>query len=218
MADNTTLNPGSSGDQIRDLARQSGVIKTQVVQLDLGGATANAEFLVTAIALADATANPTAMLVGAANLLYNGTTFDRQRGNFDTTAADTGAKTATFNGATQINYNARGAIIVINIGTVTGTAPTLTPQLQWSPDGGANWLTFGPAMTAITATGNYALVIYPTNLSQSAGATPTNLAVGANGTVTEINAPLSRTWRILYTIGGATPSFTIGAVWISYII
>ena len=48
MADNTILNTGTGGDTIRDLARGAGTIKTQVVQLDLGGATANAEVLITA--------------------------------------------------------------------------------------------------------------------------------------------------------------------------
>ena len=48
MADNTLLNTGTGGDTIRDLARAAGTIKTQVVQLDLGGVTANAEVLITA--------------------------------------------------------------------------------------------------------------------------------------------------------------------------
>ena len=48
MADNTVLNNGTGGDTIRDLARQAGTIKTQVVQIDIGGASANAEVLVTA--------------------------------------------------------------------------------------------------------------------------------------------------------------------------
>ena len=48
MADNTLLNAGTGGDTLRDLARQAGTVKTQVVQLDIGGATANAEVLVTA--------------------------------------------------------------------------------------------------------------------------------------------------------------------------
>jgi hypothetical protein len=48
MADNTTLNSGTGGDTIRDLARLAGTVKTQVVQLDMGGASANAEVLVTA--------------------------------------------------------------------------------------------------------------------------------------------------------------------------
>jgi hypothetical protein len=51
VADNTVLNQtnvGSAGDTIRDLARQSGAVKTQVVQLDLGGPATNAENLTTA--------------------------------------------------------------------------------------------------------------------------------------------------------------------------
>lgn len=47
MADNSQVTAGT-GDTIRDLARQAGNVKTQVVQLDLGGATANAEILITA--------------------------------------------------------------------------------------------------------------------------------------------------------------------------
>jgi hypothetical protein len=48
VADNTTLNINTTaGDSIRDLARQSGSVKTQVFQLDIGGPTANAEVLVT---------------------------------------------------------------------------------------------------------------------------------------------------------------------------
>lgn len=46
--DNTQLNSGVGGDTIRDLARQAGSIKTQVIQLDLGGASTNSEVLITA--------------------------------------------------------------------------------------------------------------------------------------------------------------------------
>ena len=48
MSDNTVLNIGTGGDTVRDLARQGGTVKTQVLQLDLGGASANAEVLLTA--------------------------------------------------------------------------------------------------------------------------------------------------------------------------
>ena len=47
-SDNTTLNPGYSGDTIRDLARLGGTVKTQVLQIDVGGPSANAENLVVA--------------------------------------------------------------------------------------------------------------------------------------------------------------------------
>ena len=45
MADNSAQ---GGSDLIRDLARQGGGVKTQVMQLDLGGASANAEVLITA--------------------------------------------------------------------------------------------------------------------------------------------------------------------------
>jgi hypothetical protein len=48
MSDNTVITAQTGGDTIRDLARQSGSVKTQVMQLDLGGVTGNAELLVTA--------------------------------------------------------------------------------------------------------------------------------------------------------------------------
>ena len=46
--DNTVINLGVGGDTIRDIARQGGTTKTQVVQWDIGGAAANAEVLITA--------------------------------------------------------------------------------------------------------------------------------------------------------------------------
>lgn len=173
--------------------------------------------ITTAAALADAFANPTAGHVAADGFMFNGTTWDRLRNNVIVATGDTGAKTATFNGATQVNYNARGAIITILMGAVTGTTPTCVPQLQWSPDGGTTWLNYGPAMTAITATGNHSFFVYPTNFSQTAGVTPANLTTGAAQTVT-INSILPRSWRILYTIGGTTPSFTISSVQVNYVL
>ena len=48
MSDNTLLNAGSGGDSVRDVERTIGSgIKTQVVQLDFGGASGNAEQLAT---------------------------------------------------------------------------------------------------------------------------------------------------------------------------
>ena len=44
MSDNTVLNTGSGGDTVRSVDRGTGA-KTQVVQLDLGGASSNAEAL-----------------------------------------------------------------------------------------------------------------------------------------------------------------------------
>jgi hypothetical protein len=168
-----------------------------------------------AAASADALANPTIKQIGADAMNFNGTSWDRERNNVNVTVGDTGAKTATFFGATQINYNARGAKIMVLCGTVTGTTPTLTAQLQISPDGGTTWLNFGPASGAVTTTGNTILIdVYPAN-ETVAGATPAALTTGATQTV-QINAALPRTWRISYVITGTTPSFTLTNAYAAY--
>ena len=168
-------------------------------------------------ASADSLANPTITQIGADTMAYNNSTWDRFRNNFNTTTGDTGAKTATFNGATQTNFNASGAYIFVNVGTVSGTTPTMAMQLQYSGDGGTTWVNLGPATSNLTASSQTALlIVYPNNISQAAGATPANLTTGATVT-TAIATPLPRTWRLVYTIGGTTPSFTITNVQVSYI-
>jgi hypothetical protein len=240
MADNTVISPASAGDTIRDKDRAG--VKTQIVGLDLnvsgaevlgtgdaingldvdvtrvqGTVTVDTE-LPAAAALTDATANPTVPLIGAGALLFNGTTWDRQRNNVNTTTGDSGAKTVSFNGAAQTNHNARGAYITILLGTVSGTTPTLQFALQYSPDGGTTWVGFGPAAGNLTATGQTGLLaIYPTNWSQAAGSAPANIASAATASL-YMNAPLPRTWRITYTIGGTTPSFAISSVNVNYVL
>jgi hypothetical protein len=165
---------------------------------------------------ADGVTNPTTTQIAAGNYLFNGTTWDRARGNWETFTGDTGAKTVTVAGATQTNYNARGAFIVVRVSGVSGTSPVMTISLQFSPDGGANWYGFGAASGTLTAVGQLAIMIYPTNISQTAGATPTNETTTAAQTLF-INAPLPRTWRMVFGVGGTTPSFTITNVAVSYI-
>lgn len=170
-------------------------------------------------ALADATANPTTSQVGADSMLFNGATWDRARNNANGVTGDTGAKTVTFNGATQTNYNNAGALITCLFGAVTGTAPTIALQLQWSPDAGTTWLNYGTAIAAFTpvATNTALLAIYP---AQFEDATSTTLAAFTTGATQAklLNTPLPRTWRIVYTIGGTTPSITITAVYVNYIL
>lgn len=156
----------------------------------------------TAAASADALANPTITQIGADGMQFNGTSWDRERNNWNTTTGDTGAKTASFAGATQTNFNSAGATLLINMGTVTGTTPTLTAQVQGSADGGTTWYNITGAVTpTINATGTTTLVVYP------------GVAAVANAAVSSV---LPRTWRLNYTIGGTTPSFTITNVQVAY--
>ena len=171
----------------------------------------------TAAALTDSFANPTEGHLASEQMQFNGTAWDRSRNNVNATTGDTGAKTATFNGATQINYNARGALITCLFGTVTGTAPTIAIQLQWSPDGGTTWLNWGPGIAAFTpVSGNTAvLVVYPTQLSDDSTVTLASFTTNASQ-AKAMNAILPRTWRLAYTITGTTPSITITAVYVNY--
>lgn len=125
------------------------------------------------------------------------------------TTGDTGAKTTTFNGATQTNTGAIGATIVLNVGSVTGTTPTMVAKVQGSSDAGTTFFDLPSVNSAtLTATGVYGIQLYP-GLPVLAGTTTTN-------TTATLNALLPRTWRVVYTIGGTTPSFTLTNVQVSY--
>lgn len=127
-----------------------------------------------------------------------------------TTTGDTGAKTATGNGATQTNTTAKGALITFNIGTVSGTTPTCVFKIQGSADNGTTWVDIPNANTAsITTAGAYGLLINK-GIAAVAG-------VATTGTCAQINSQLPRTWRVVWTIGGTTPSFTITNVQVSYL-
>lgn len=127
-----------------------------------------------------------------------------------TTTGDTGAKTATFNGATVTNATSKGALIVFNVGAVSGTTPTMVCKLQESADTGTTWVDVPTATTAtLTATGVYGIKIYP-SITAVAGTTTT-------GTTAQVSSTLATRWRVVYTIGGTTPSFTLTNVQVSYL-
>lgn len=162
-------------------------------------------------ALADAFANWTATQIAAGSMLFNGSTWDRQRGmSIATTTGDSGAKTATGNGATITNVGNKGIQVVIVLGTVSGTAPTAVFKMQSSVDAGTTWVDIpGATTTALIATGNFGISVYP-GQAVLAGATTTNTTATANGV-------LARTWRVVWTIGGTTPSFAITSITYNYL-
>lgn len=180
--------------------------------------TASVSQLAAAAAMADAQGNPTTSPEAALASQFNGATWDRQRNNVNTTTGDTGAKTVTFNGATQTNFNARGAIITALFGTVTGTVPTIALQLQWSFDAGTTFLNYGTAIAAFTpaSTNTATFVVYPTQLADDTTTTLSAFTVGATQSKA-MNAPIPRTWRIVYTLAGTTPSITLTSVNVNYI-
>jgi hypothetical protein len=145
------------------------------------------------------------------NQLFNGTSWDPNYNNWITTTGDSGVLTAPFLGQTQINYNARGAIITFILGEVMGVGPSFSPQLQYSPDGGTTWFNFGLALSTLSATGaSGAFGVYPTLL------TPALLGVSQE---TLIQAALPRVWRVKYSVSGSGgASFDLIGVYVNYLL
>jgi hypothetical protein len=88
MADNTVLNPGTGGDSVRDIDRLGAGVKTQVVQLDFGGGSGNAEQLASST-------NPLPVAISA-------TPFQPSAGNTSSVQLASGQ---IFAGAIQANQN-----------------------------------------------------------------------------------------------------------------
>ena len=123
---------------------------------------------------------------------------------------DTGAKTATFNGVSILQTAWKGVQLVLKVGAVSGTTPTMVAKVQGSADGGTTWYDIPGANTAtLTATGDYGITIY-NGIKEVA-------PVATTGTTAQVNAVIPRNWRVVYTIGGTTPSFTLTNVHFTYL-
>ena len=147
-----------------------------------------------AAALADGVANPTVGILANTQLLFNGSTWDRNRNNFNQVIDASAARTASVAGTTCTNYNAKALLIHFKVSAITGTTPTITPKLQWSPDNGTTWIDVpGAAFASLNAVGDYVMQVGP------------EVIPAANAAV---NFPLPRTLRMYYTIGGTSPSIT----------
>lgn len=142
----------------------------------------------------DGTATP---IPTAHPMLYNGTTWDRQRGNdVGQTLLASAARTSATYGSTQTNYNARGVILTMTITAAPNTAETL--GLFYVPvdplvAGTSNWpcMLTSPAGSTIQAGATLRLFVYP-----GASTTPDN------STLNKAYAhPVPRSWT-----GGGNPS------------
>lgn len=187
MADNVSVTPGAGTTIATD---DVAGVHYQRVKLDGGGDGAAAP--ITSAALADATANPTLIGTGTFGHRWNGATWDRERANTDITVLSSAARTATGQSADQTNHNARGLHLVIDVTAVSGTSPTLVVTIQGKDALSGKYYTV-LASASITAVGTTVLRVGP------------GLTAAANTVANDI---MPRTWRIDYTIGGTTPSFT----------
>lgn len=102
------------------------------------------------------------------------------------TAASTSGQSADQNG-----LGIRGMKVGVNCTAVSGTSPTLAVAIQGKDPSGTYFTILQSA--SITTTGFTLLSVYP------------GMASTANVSANDF---IPQTWRISYTIGGTTPSFT----------
>jgi len=151
-------------DQIAGVAPQVDGTDKLGVSLYGYGAAAGDTSIVILLAGADGVANTTdGIATVPMPMLFNGTTWDRQRNNEEVTLLASAARTASLTSAAQVNYNARGIALFVRITSITAT-PSLTPRiLMADPVGSGFNEIIWQAASALTATGEYSYILYPGN-------------------------------------------------------
>lgn len=140
--------------------------------------------------------------VDAALYTWDGSTFQPVEWNDEATVLSLAARTSTTNSADLTNLFARGVRLHLDIDAASGTTPTLDIKVQAKDSLSGNYFDIpGAAFTQKTAAGTDDLTVYP------------GVAETANETVSDV---IPRTWRVVATIGGTTPSFTF-SVGASYV-
>lgn len=153
-----------------------------------------------ATALADTTVtdgqSPAAAVNGKAiPLLFNGTTWDLQRGNVDTAALiNASGATTSQTGTDQTNYNARGVKVVLDMTNAGTGSVTITIQGKDAASGKYYTLLAGAAVTS-NSTNTY--TVYP------------GITAAANVSASDV---LPRVWRVITTANNANATtYTVGA-------
>ncbi len=102
--------------------------------------------------------------------------------------------TASINGADlKKPGDFRGVMVVVNVTTLTGTTPTITPVIQGKDDAvgaSGNYIQVHTSFTAISAAGTFVYMVYPAIGTAAGGITATSPLAVPN------------TWRVVLTYGG----------------
>jgi len=166
LAKNATLTNGSQLVQLRSSAG---------LEPSVGGAGAD-------------NVNNNAMYVAGLGYTYNGSAWDRFRGNVASILLGPAARTASTASANQTNYNAKGVMVFLNVTAASGTGGLILRFTAFDPQSGG-FLLMNVAPTAVTATGLYVYTYYP--------------GITAGGTQATSGA-LPRTWGVTVTHSDAS--------------
>ena len=210
-AGDIALNANSSGDQEIDLVKIKGVSAPQLDDTDkiavslygkdsaAGDTPLNANpsgdleldiVRVKGIALST-TDGAASGVVASSGYGFNGTTWDRQRGNVEGTALPSAARTALANSSDIVNYNGKYLAIFLDI-TVDDATADLTLSVEWKDPVTGDYEPIWTAAAAASAVGEFIYQLGP------------GLLAGTPGDYDDAeNVVIPRTFRIHVAVGDA---------------
>jgi len=139
----------------------------------------------------DADGRGTQFIPSYGPVLFNGSTFDRQRGNHEGTLLASAARTATVACADQVNYDAKGVLLFLDVTAASGTGG-LQVRIQGRDPVIGSWRNLNAAPAAVVAVGGTIYAFYP------------GASTGAGDVVQATQMALPRQWRAQVTHGDAT--------------
>jgi hypothetical protein len=142
------------------------------------------------------------LLIASRLTAFNGATWDRWRNNAQLTEVASAARTASGNSGALTNYNGVGLLIVREVTLVSGTSPTLDQEYIW--------LTGASGNLAVSQPGNSVNMQQRTTTGFDHKVVDSRLPADRTGAVTvrHFVALPGRAYRLDWSIGGTTPSFT----------
>jgi hypothetical protein len=169
-----------------------GSLGYEIATLDMTGLAADANAVSPSLVRDSA---GSARLLGTGPLVFNGTTFDRQRNNLEGTALTSAARTAATNSADITNYNGRGILVTLDISAASGTGGLQIRIAVKDPVSG-NYANLNALPTAVITISTTTYLLYP---GATTGATQTT------------NGALPRTFRISTAVGDASSyTYSVG--------
>lgn len=137
-------------------------------------------------------------VTGVNPLYFNGVSYDRVRGNVESTILSSASRTTTQTGSDRTNYNGSGLILFVSI-TSAGTG-SITPSLQIKDSVSSDYKTIWTAAAALIANGDAVYIFYPGEAT-----------LGAFTEALQMHP--SRTYRWIITANNANPvTYSVGEV------
>lgn len=161
-----------------------GGVEFQRVKLDIG-----ADGTAVDVQPPDADGKGATSVLPAGNQNYNGTSWDRQRGNLEGTAVASASRTTTTSSADFVNYNARGVHAILSV--TSGTSLSLVTEIQGKDPISGSYYALNADPSAVTGTGLYVYAIYP------------GVGVASGGVTQRTSGTVPRTFRVTVTHGNA---------------